>query len=67
MSTTTAAPTSLLDIRQAADALGVSERWMRRAVQNRALRFYRVGGLLRFREADLNAYVDANASEPIAR
>ena len=48
----------LLDIPAAADRLGVSERWVRRAVAERRLPFVKVGRYVRFRPADLDRYID---------
>lgn len=51
-------PESLLDIPAAADRLGVSERWVRRAVSERHLPFVKVGRFVRFRPEDLDRYIE---------
>jgi excisionase family DNA binding protein len=57
MPQTTPAP-SLLDVPAAAAYLGVSERWMRRAVAERRLPHVKCGRLVRFEPAELDAYID---------
>ncbi len=52
-------PDALLDIPAAAERLGVSERWVRRAVADRTIPFVKVGRFVRFRPADLDRYVDS--------
>jgi excisionase family DNA binding protein len=49
----------LLDPDAAAERLGVSVRWIRRAVAERRLPFIKVGRFVRFRPADLDAYIAA--------
>lgn len=49
----------LLDVNAAAGYLSVTPRWMRRAVSERRLPYYRLGGRIRFLRADLEAYVDS--------
>jgi excisionase family DNA binding protein len=56
-------PDPLLDIQTAASYLSVSERWMRRAVQERRLRFTHLGRRLYFRQSWLESYVESQASE----
>lgn len=53
----------LLDIEAAAERLGVSTRWMRRAIAERRIRFAKIGKHVRFRAADLDAFVEANLHE----
>lgn len=50
----------LLDVLQAAERLGVSERWVRRAVAERRIPFIKCGHFVRFDPADLDAFVDRN-------
>jgi excisionase family DNA binding protein len=50
---------TLLTIREAADRLGVTERWMRAAVDERRIPFVKVGRLIRFQKASLDAYIEA--------
>lgn len=48
----------LLDTFEAAEYLGVSERWIRRAVAERQVPFVKVGRFVRFSTDDLNAYIE---------
>lgn len=49
---------TLHDIASAAERLGVTQRWMRRAVAERRVPFVKVGRYVRFAEEDLQAYID---------
>jgi len=53
----------LLDVDAAAEHLGVTVRFMRRVIIERRLKHYKVGSLVRFDVADLDAYVDAGMRE----
>ena len=53
-----------LSIEEAAGFLGVTVRWMRRAVRDRRLAYYKVGHYLRFRVEDLEAFMAAGRVEP---
>lgn len=53
----------LLTIDEAAAHLGVTRRWVRRAVEERRLPYYKLGVLVRFDAADLDAYLDAGRVE----
>lgn len=53
-----------LDIKQAAAFLNVAERWMRRAVGERRIAYYKVGGHVRFAVEDLRAYLLSSRVEP---
>ena len=55
----------LLDLEAAAAYLGVTPRWIRRAVAERRIGHFKLGGLLRFRLADLDALVAAGRREAI--
>lgn len=55
----------LLDIAGAASHLGVSEAFIRRIVLEKRVRYYKVGKFVRFRAADLDAFVDAGRTEPV--
>lgn len=48
---------SLLGFKEAAAYLGRSERWLRRAIANRAIRHYKIGALLAFDPTDLDALI----------
>lgn len=54
----------MLNIDEAAVRLGVSKRWMRRSVEERRLRFYKLGGTLRFRVCDLDDFLISSVVEP---
>ena len=51
--------TRYLCLAEAAEYLNVSERFMRRAVSDRRVRFYKVGKFLRFDSLDLDALAEA--------
>lgn len=51
------APASLLDTTAAADRLGVTERWVRRAVAERRIPFVKVGRFVRFEPRALDDYI----------
>ncbi len=54
----------LLDVAGAAAHLGVSEAFVRRLVLEKRVRYYKVGKFVRFRPADLDAFVDAGRIDP---
>jgi excisionase family DNA binding protein len=54
----------LLDVSGAAAYLGVNEAFVRRLVLERRVRYYKVGKFVRFRLADLDAFVDSGCMEP---
>ena len=54
-----AAQQQLLDIEQTAAYLGVTPRWVRRAVAERRIPHHKIGKLVRFHRDDLDAYLDA--------
>jgi hypothetical protein len=58
---------SLLGFKDAASYLGRSERWLRRAVANRAVRHYKIGALLAFDPADLDALILRGLREEMKR
>ena len=49
----------LLDVSQVAQLLGVDVSMVRRLVHERRVNFVKVGRLVRFKEADLLAFIDA--------
>lgn len=55
---------ALLDVAAAAAHLGVSEAFVRRLVLEKRVRYYKVGKFVRFRPADLEAFVDAGRIDP---
>lgn len=58
----------LLTVREAAPLLGAkSERFPRRLIAERRIRFVRVGRHVRIPESAIAEYVKANTVEPIAR
>lgn len=54
----------LLSIPDAAVHLGVTERYVRRLVYERRVPFYKVGRLVRFRETELDQWLEASRVEP---
>ena len=60
MATATA---TLLDIEAAAARLGVNVRYMRHLVARRDIPYFKVGHLLRFDAADLDAFLAARRRE----
>ena len=58
---------SLLSFKDAAAYLGRSERWLRRAIANRAIRHYKIGALLAFDPTDLDALILRGLREEIER
>jgi excisionase family DNA binding protein len=54
-----------VDVLGAALYLGTKPRFIRRLIAERRVVFYKVGGHVRFKIADLEAYVEAGKVEPI--
>ncbi|WP_280471421.1 helix-turn-helix domain-containing protein [Nocardia cyriacigeorgica] len=54
-----------LSVPEAAVYLGTGVRFIRRLVAERRVVFYKVGGHIRFRVSDLEAYVEAGRVEPV--
>lgn len=54
----------LLSVPQAAERLGTPERFVRRLIAERRVRFYRVGKYIRFDSRDLDAFIGAGLVEP---
>ncbi|WP_408905444.1 helix-turn-helix domain-containing protein [Microbacterium mcarthurae (nom. nud.)] len=54
-----------LGVTEAADALGITERQIRHLVSTRAVTYVKVGRLVRFRPADLEAYLEANTRRAV--
>jgi excisionase family DNA binding protein len=54
----------LLDVAQAADRLGTTERFPRRLIAERRITFVRVGRHVRIPESALRAFIDANTVQP---
>lgn len=65
MSTQPVEGNPLLDVAGAAVHLGVSEAFVRRLVLERRVRYFKVGKFVRFRSADLDAFVEAGRHEPV--
>jgi excisionase family DNA binding protein len=68
---TQAAPTppveKLLTIGQAAEILSTSERFPRRLIEERRIRFVRVGRHVRIPESALHEFIAAGLVEPVTR
>lgn len=56
---------SIVDVAGAAERLGVSSRWVRRAVAERRIPYFKVGRYVRFNVADLEQYLADNRVEPV--
>ena len=54
-----------LDVAGAAGHLGVSIAFIRRLVLEKRVRYYKVGKFVRFRPADLDAFVEAGRRDPV--
>ena len=57
----------LLTVRQAAELLGTSERFPRRLIAERRIRFVRVGRHVRIPESALGEFIAAGVVEPVTR
>lgn len=57
---------ALLDIHDAAYQLSVNVRYVRRMVDERRVRFLKVGRLIRFRRSDLEAFLKHAEVEPVS-
>ena len=51
---------SLLDINEAADRLGTTERHMRALIADRKIAYIKVGRLIRFDPKSLDEWIEAN-------
>lgn len=56
-----------LTVAQAADRMNVSERFIRRLIEERRIAFHRVGRHVRLRPVDLDAFFAAGRVEPVTR
>ena len=56
----------LLDVAGAATYLGVTQPFVRRLVLERRIRYFKLGKFVRFRTADLDAFIEAGRQEPVA-
>ena len=57
----------LLKVQEAAEVLGTTDRFPRRLITERRIRFVRVGRHVRIPESSLSAYIAASTVEPRAR
>ncbi len=60
-------PAQLLDYRSVAQVLGVGERTVKRLVSRRALSPVRIGGSVRIRVADVDAYLQQLGAETLTK
>jgi excisionase family DNA binding protein len=60
-------PDRLLTVVQAAEILGTSERFPRRLIEERRIRFVRVGRHVRIPESALTEFITAGLVEPLTR
>ncbi|WP_019901585.1 helix-turn-helix domain-containing protein [Salinispora arenicola] len=58
-------PAELLTINEAASRIGMSVRYIRRAVAERQIAFHRIGRSIRIDPVDLAAFVHAGRVEPM--
>lgn len=56
----------LLTVEQAADLLNITDHFVRRLIRERRISFLKVGRLVRFRRADIEAYL-AECAVPAVR
>lgn len=63
----TATSAHFLTVEGAAAHLSMSERFVRRLIAERRVRFYRVGRSIRLDPSDLREFVRAGCVEPITR
>lgn len=56
----------LLTVAEAAELLSTSERFPRRLVEERRIRFVRVGRHVRIPESALNEFIEAGLVEPVS-
>ena len=55
----------MLSVEQAAKRLGTTVRFVRRLVSERRIRFYHVGGYVKFDPADVRAFIRQGEVQPI--
>jgi excisionase family DNA binding protein len=58
-------PERLLTVAQAADVLGTTERFPRRLIEERRIRFTRIGRHVRIPESALREFIDAGTVQPL--
>ena len=61
----TAAPDRLLTVPEAADRLNTSQRFIRRIIDERRVKFVRVGRHVRIPESVLAEFISAGTVEPV--
>jgi excisionase family DNA binding protein len=57
----------LLSVAEVAARLGVAEKWVRNKIASRDLVFVKVGGHVRFRPEDIEAYIAQQRVEAVQR
>jgi len=57
-------PGEWLSLRESAEHLNKTERFIRRLVKERRVRYYKHGHFLAFRKADLDAWATSDCREP---
>ena len=55
---------ALLDVHGAAERLGVTDRFIRRLVEERRISFHRIGKLVRFDPIEVDRWIDTCRVEP---
>jgi excisionase family DNA binding protein len=58
-------PSGLMDIANAAMYLGISVRTLRKWKDRRMVAFVKLGGLLKFRQRDLDAWIEQNMEKAL--
>lgn len=58
-------PDRLLTVADAAERLGTGERFIRRLIHERRIRYVKIGKYVRIAESALRAYVDERTIEPV--
>ena len=59
-----ASSSALLDVRGAAERLGVTDRFIRRLVEERRIPFHKIGKLVRFDPLEVDRWIDTCRVEP---
>lgn len=65
MTDTTTGPERLLTVAEAAERFNTSQRFPRRLIAERRIRFVHIGRFVRIPESAIAAYIAAGAVEPI--
>ena len=58
---------SLLDVDEAAERLGVPPRFVRRLVAERRIAFCKIGRYVRFEPSEVEAFIESGRVDPVSR